>query len=372
MKWAKNVQLSAAELNSRNQSLLNLYSSQIEVAADSIINQSPSSGARRQALQWKIDAIPVMQTSLLNTDPVAAVVDTWAFLFQMSSYMDQPAIRNGFGDSQSIPSDVLKRMDSEIEQLVRTAAPSADISDIRARIRSWAEAHPIQAGLASRQSADAVIIRQVGNSDLGTLASLQALSEGLGDVTARLDSYNAYIPKQARWQAELLLNDLTRDPEVNTALSNFSVISNALEKTSSGMERMPELAAQARTTMLGDVEGQRLAAQAFLHQERLETLDSLTRERVAAVTDLRGERLAATEDLRQERQIVIDALHKEESIAVNDLQRITADSIKDFDVRSHKLIDHVFFRAVELVLLTLGVGFVLAWILLRRFAEKRS
>ncbi len=43
--------------------------------------------------------------------------------------------------------------------------------------------------------------------------SIKTLAEGMGDFTARLDSYNVYLPKQARWQAELLLTDFTHDPQ---------------------------------------------------------------------------------------------------------------------------------------------------------------
>src|SRR5436190_2829889 len=69
---AKNIQISATELSSRNQSLLALYSAGIEAAADKIILESPSPIARTQALVWKAEAIPVLQTSLLKADPVAA------------------------------------------------------------------------------------------------------------------------------------------------------------------------------------------------------------------------------------------------------------------------------------------------------------
>src|SRR5262249_13532995 len=98
-KSAKNLKSSPAELSLRNQSLLGLYSSEIEAAADKIIMESPSATARRQALVWKVEAIPVLQTSLLNTDPVAAVLDTWVFIFQMTAYMERPAVKQEFGDS---------------------------------------------------------------------------------------------------------------------------------------------------------------------------------------------------------------------------------------------------------------------------------
>src|SRR5437868_6214226 len=144
---ATKVTTSATELNSRNQSLLRLYSAELENAADEIIVGSPSPIARRQALLWKAEAIPVLQTSLLNTDPLAAVIDTWAFLFQMSAHMEQPAVKDRLGGFRHIPSETMKRMEAEMEQLIIGAAPSADIEDLRRRVHAWADAHPIQTGL---------------------------------------------------------------------------------------------------------------------------------------------------------------------------------------------------------------------------------
>jgi hypothetical protein len=165
MKSAKNIESSAAELSSRNQSLLGLYSAEIENAADRIIFESPSPVARRQALVWKAEAIPVLQKSLLNTDPVTALVDAWAFLFQMSAYMEQPDVKQGFGESGPIVVETLKKMNTQIEELILKAAPTAQIATLRQRVASWADTHPVQAGLASRQSSDPELIRKGGESD---------------------------------------------------------------------------------------------------------------------------------------------------------------------------------------------------------------
>ena len=109
-KIAKNVTSSAPELSSRNQSLLALYSAEIETAADKIISESHSRSARRQALEWKAEAIPVMQTSLLNTDPIAAVLDTWSFIFQMSTYMERAALKQALGEFHAVVAETVKNM----------------------------------------------------------------------------------------------------------------------------------------------------------------------------------------------------------------------------------------------------------------------
>jgi hypothetical protein len=372
IKSAKNVRSSVPELSSRNQSLLGLYSAEIEAAGDRIILESHSPKASRQALMWKAEVIPVLQTTLLNTDPLAAVVDTWAFLFQIKAYVERPAVKQGFGEFYFVVAETLKNMDAEMERLIQEAAPSANVPDLRQRVGAWAEAHPIQAGLTGRQSADPDMIRKVGEIDLGTMASLKSLGESLGDLTVRLDSYNVYLPKQARWQAELLLRDIARDPQVDALMSNVVVLSNALAKTSSNMERMPETMGQAREAIRADVDGERLAAQAFLQDELLQTLYAVRQERIATIAAMHNERLAATADLRGERQAVLDSLYDEEAAVMNDVNAQREKTLKDLDSRGRGLIDHFFLRALELVLLTLVLCSLVSWILLRRARPRRA
>jgi hypothetical protein len=367
VKSTRNVQSSMPELSSRNQSMLALYSAEIEVAADRIISESPSPAARRQALVWKAEAIPVMQTSLLNTDPVAAVLDTWAFIFQMTAYMERPALKQKFGESYPLVAETLRNMDAEMEQLVRLGAPTANVADLRQRVRAWAEAHPIQASLVGRQSVDPDVIRKAGQSDLGMTTSIKTLAEGLGDFTARLDSYNVYLPKQARWQAELLLTDFTHDPQISAALSNLAVLSASAAKASGKIDQMPELVGQTRMAFKADVDSERLSAQAFLREEILKTLYALQQERIATMDAMHGERLATTAEIREERRAAMEALRNQEIAMMKEFEEISKRAIQDLDTRERGLINFFFLRALELMLLTLVLCCLLAWVLMRRF-----
>jgi hypothetical protein len=371
LKSAKNVESSAQELSSRNHSLLAVFSSEIETAADRIILQSPSAGARRQALEWKAEAIPILQTSLLNDDPVSAILDAWTFVLQMMSYMEQPAVKQGFAGSYPIVDAALKRMDAEMQQLVQVAAPTAKVAVIRQSLASWAQAHPLQNSVAGRPSFDAEWIRKRGESDLGTMASIKALGESLGDLTARLDAYNAYLPKQARWQAELLLSDVARRPEFGAAMANAKTLSDALAKTSNTMEHMPELVAQTRAGVMADVESQRLAAQAFVREERIQAFNALRQERIAIAANISRERQAATAGIRAESQKVLGVLHDERMAAESDLRAAGEKTLQDFDDRARVLTNRFFLMALGFMLLTLVLCSLVAWLLLRRFAEAR-
>ncbi len=367
LKSTKNVQSSAPELSSRNQSMLALYSAEIEVAADRIISESPSPVAQRQALVWKTEAIPVMQTSLLNTDPVAAVLDAWAFIFQMTAYMERPALKQKFGGSYPVVAETLRNMDAEMEQLVLQGAPAANVADLRQRVGAWAKAHPIQASLVGRQSVDADVIRKVGQSDLGMTASIKTLAEGLGDFTARLDAYNVYLPKQARWQAELLLTDFTHDPQISAALSDFSVLSDSAAKASGNLDQMPALVDQTRKAFKADIDGERLSAQAFLREEGLRTLYALQQERIATIDAMHDERLATTAQIREEREAAMETLRGQEIAVMNEFEVFSENAIQDADTRARGLINYFFIRALELMLLTLVLCSLLIWVVLRRF-----
>lgn len=367
VKSTKNVQSSMPELSSRNQSMLALYSAEIEVAADRIISESPSPAAQRQALVWKAEAIPVMQTSLLNTDPVAAVLDTWAFIFQMTAYMERPALKQKFGESYPVVAETLRNMEAEMEQLVRVGAPTANVADLRQRVSAWAEAHPIQASLVGRQSVDPDVIRKAGQSDLGMTTSIKTLAEGLGDFTARLDSYNVYLPKQARWQAELLLTDFTHDPQISAALSNLAVLSDSAAKASVKIDQMPELVDQTRVAFKADVDSERLSAQAFLREELLKTLYALRQERIATIDAMHGERIATTAEIREERRAAMEVLRNQEIAMMKEFEEISKRAIQDLDTRERGLINFFFLRALELMLLTLVLCCLLGWVLMRRF-----
>ena len=49
-----------------------------------------------------------------------------------------------------------------------------DVADLRQRVSTWADAHPIQASLAGRQSLDPDLISNAEQSDLGAMASIKA------------------------------------------------------------------------------------------------------------------------------------------------------------------------------------------------------
>jgi hypothetical protein len=288
----------------------------------------------------------------------------------MTAFMERPEWKNTMGDFYPVVTETFRNMNVQMERLVQSAAPKANIAAVRERVRSWADANPIQVSLASRQSADPDIIKKVGQTNLGTMGSIKKLAESMGDLSARLDAYNLYLPKQARWQAELFLEDLKRDTQVNSALSDIRQLSNTAATLDSERLSVQQFVHQERQQTLDNLQLQRIATLAALHAERLGVAGDLHKERLGVTGDLHAERLAATADLRGERQKVLNALSSQEEAIVGDMRATSDKEIQTLHTKGRDLIDHFFLRALELMLLALALFSFVAWILLRRFSSR--
>ena len=156
-------------------------------------------------------------------------------------------------------------------------------------------------------------------------------------------------------------------------LSDIHSLSDSAAKLDSERLSVQQFVHQERVQTLN-------AALTAVHSERLETLENVERQRVATLAALHAERLgvtsaldaerlAATADLRGERQSVLDALHDQEVATVSDMRTTSEKEIQTLHTNGRDLINLLFLRALELMLLAL-VLCSLAWILLRRFSTR--
>src|SRR5262245_38327916 len=146
-------EVTATELQMRVYQAGRRFSWIIESAADTIAKQTSDPTVRRQALRWKIVAIPLAEEASLHTDPVIAAADLWGFAMQQSDYLKTGAGRTAFGDQQSIAiaaADTLERIAAEVVGRMRPRGhvTPKDEQDLRA----WARSHPIQGSSIGRES----------------------------------------------------------------------------------------------------------------------------------------------------------------------------------------------------------------------------
>lgn len=327
------TKLPVSELRARVRGLAPRFSGELEEIADETSRSSENPETRLEMTRFKINSIPQMQLALFRPDPVAALIDTWALLAQLQDAVMAQEETALTPDQLRLAGERFQRMEAEIEQLWKELTGRPEVGAAKAQVHRWAKANPIDRSLATRRSTAGLLAALTTREGVSPLGAAALLIEDTQDLTARIDTLSATLPKQARWQAEYLLRDMISDP---TLLSSAGVdpeqLARSVNVATGTVADMPQILARERRILLDT-----------LHQERLETQDFITSERVALTADLSRERAAIMEETDRMGVVWID---------------------RTFD-RANALVDRLLFRLLIAAGL-LGLGLVVSTLLVIR------
>lgn len=332
----------------------------IEEAADEIIGKTSDPEIRRQALLWKINAIPACHRAALQSDPFGSLLDVWTFCAQMVQYFTVGAGKEAFGEWQPIAIDVSRRLEAKAIEIVSAFTGKPDVPKGRELVDDWVAKHPIKSPLFTRESALVVLPEAIEEHKRGTLDAVGSLEENVRNLSNRLPIYLEHLPRQARWEAELLVHDMGGTEGIEGALENFGTLVESVERAVAVVERVPEIVTQERNVALKTIQKEREALIEAIGEERVATIDELRKERIAILDAIRQERIAALEALRQERMATM-----------KELEAITIKAIKESSTPMEGFVDRVFQRLTPLVVAFVAALFVfgiLAFVLLRKRA----
>ena len=308
MEKTGKVGVSAAALRAHANDLVDRFAGRIEQTADRIIAETEDGGIRRRALFLKVDAIPAVYTAGFRADPLAAAIDVWVFAFQFNEYVASDAGRNAFGAQQPLALNCARDLLADADAVIRAVATRPEYFDTaRARAESWAKAHPVDHGFSSRASG-ATLLTDLRSDDRDLFVTVGAVSDLIEDLSERMNTYAAQLPKQARWQAEILVSELTGAHSLESAFGDLHDMGSAVQRATAHLDDLPglvdtqrDILATERRALLAEINGQRQRTLEYMTAERLAVVAAAHDERVATVAAAREERLALVAALRQER-----------------------------------------------------------------------
>lgn len=210
-----------------------IFTGVVEKAADEIAEEADDPDVLRNALRWKIQAVPEAQLAGLRLAPVAGIMDLWTFSVQMHLFFAVGAGREVFGEQQELAVRASQRLRDEMADVARHAVDPEQFEATEQRITDWAEDHPLESLTFARDSiipdfAEASRRSEDVFGSMGTIEDVAVAGE------ASLAILAASLPRQARWQAELVLHEMLRGEEGRTLLL-------AAEEASELMGEVPEL-----------------------------------------------------------------------------------------------------------------------------------
>jgi hypothetical protein len=340
------VGVSAPVLRARVDDFAERLAGRLEETCDRIRLESRDPGVRRRALRAKIEGIPAVYSAAYRADPLEAAMDVWALAFQLSHFVREGAGSTLYGDHQPLAHALAEDVIADADALVRSIAVGPEaFADARAKVERWASLHPIERNFSARPSIATSMAEF--RSERDAFVAVGAVTDTLENLSERLNTYAAQLPKQARWQAELLAADLPSEPDVAEALGDVHALGETGRLVSELLADWPGMVGEG-SPVHAMIASERKAALADVNAQRLQTLEYVTAERVATLAALQQERIA-----------VLAALHQERVETLREVDAIKNRAVESAFVGLREVVDYALVRIAVLMLLLIASSAVL-------------
>ena len=360
---------STAEMRVYLHDYLREFSGEIVAAADRATFDGVDLPVQAAALRLKANGVLAMQSAVFQRDPIAALTDAWVLTAAMVRFFEDGNGKNLFTGSPPVVVETLRQLEARVDALAQSLVGQSRVDVVRPKIRQFVLDNPIKDLSFSRRSAT------LGVSALTAAAwgtdvwqSVAQLDETARDASDRLTIYAEQLPQVARWQAEMLLIDAQQgllakpfttldrvDAEIGALDQRLGIIHEDIDGIGKFVTGTPTLVAAERALLLESLARERAAILTWVNNERVATLSALTAERETILAAAGEWRKASFTDLGTETVRSFDRMDKLSTDRVTDLNRL-----------SREAIDHLFWRALQLLLVACAAITILVLVLRRR------
>jgi len=353
----KKLRTTQGELRLKTQHAAQPLSGIIEAHADMILADTVDPDIRKNALLWKINGIPAIQQAAFQPDPFLSFLDLWVLSVQMRLFFEEGPGKEALAKLHPVAVKGAHKVESIVESMAREISGDGNIAAAEEKIETWSREHPIESLHFIRPSLTILLAAELGGQGLGTFEIVEAVAVGVADLSQQMSAYANYLPKQARWQTELLLESLTASEKIDQALSEFMRVSRDIERLTALAATAPQKLSSERAIILKTLARDLDRALGALDTQRRATLEVLEKERLAVMDDVKTERAGMSADITAERVAVLIEIERQRQETLAKLETIGKRLLDDALENSNEKIDHFFIR-------TLQVGGLLVFVVL--------
>ena len=314
------------------------FAAEVDLAATAIERRAADSTIRRNALLWKVRAIPEMRKACFRLEPVSALIDAWIFARQMDQLFSEGAGAGAFGTYQSEAVEVSRRLVDQMREIGGSIAvsPEARAGFEHKIIEPWAAEHPLSDIRFVRESPIARFADQ-SRARGDTMQSVGTMEDVVLSLSQQARIYLADLPRQLRGELDLMRSDVLPDESVASMRTDLHVSATAADRIASSAEAISPLALKEGRIVLDELSRQRALVMEALSvereravgeivrafaDERRELLRNFESQRLATLEWATGERREAVADVRRELAGSMEALRGERAVVVNDVRHI--------------------------------------------------
>ena len=335
------------------------YASVIEESADMIIQASDDPQMRESAILWKIESIREVHYAAFKPDPLAGLIDTAVLCGQMVDFFTDGGGSDMFGEHQDIAIEAVAMLNRDIWQLGESLTLSGDPSFARRKVAEFVAEHPIGDLYFPRDPVQPLLNSVTKGRKGGAGAVIGGINEAIDDLSKRLTIYADFMPKDARWQAELAAMRMMQEPPVEDALAAVGTFAEAHESIAEDISGALDLISAEREAAFVELEA--------LSASRLEDVDRLREDTLAA---LRLEREVLVQVIEAQTELGLQRIQEERIATMDQLEQMVEATLDSSFDRVDDLAERAFFRGLILIIILALVLLIVAVLIARMFRPR--
>ena len=319
------------------------YSSRVATAARRMYDEQTDPRHRVNTLIWRNNSVSAAQEFAFDPDPLVGLVQLMVLSARMRDYFEGPAPEELFGPPHGYALEAARDLHERGFELARRVATAPDIEVRLQRVDSAAAADPLE-GLSLLEGSVFAAPETFVTESGGGLQALGSIEQTTRDLSERLNVYYRYLPRQLRWELELLLLEAQND-FLDDVLSDVGDMSATLASVDARIAFVTD-SLVAELLLVGDemVARERAMILADVDRQRLETIGALEEELTRVLADVERQR---TETLQAVDELVAGA----RADAVTDVDRVLDEALGRFARLAFGLLFALLVGAALLIVL---------------------
>lgn len=296
--------LTKGELNRRLlvQDYVRLSGSQIEKAADSILDYSKDQEVRTFTYLWKLKSLQSYNNAAFQTSPDLALIDTWTLTKQFNDFVRSDRGKKRYKNWQPLVQSVTTNNLRDLEEKAREILPWERYRDYSQLVYRYAETHPLTNLRFTDQTLRKEYLEYKGLPDSSAIKTVGSLPQVVSDWANRLQFNSQSSVKSLRWNTELMINEKGWDTiDLDYRLEQ---VDEQLTKMLDRLDALPERLHGSIDTLndrvnqvVSRIEYDINEAKEFITEERQAIDSTIMRERGALDTLIARERDAVLTDV---------------------------------------------------------------------------
>ncbi len=355
---AAEIPVTVTEFRIRLNDFSEYFVASIDEASETVIDAAEDQAVRRSAMEFRLRTVNRFLNSLNQPDPVASLVDAWAFCLQLEAYVGPGgAGAELFGDQQPVIVAATTAASREVARVVDAVTrPSGTSAEAVNMVHGWAAENPLTSEMMVRRSTVVLLAEQLearSNSPFEALGRLQA---GVDDIVAQYQRYVSVMPRTVRWHSQLILHETLYDEldigatmeAVDLAaeyLLELRVLADEMIAELPGREELEAELMAALASLEPIIEAERARLQAEIDRQRLLIFEDVDVQRAAIMADVEAQIALVDEQIQGRLEEVFERI-----------ETLTDATLEQSFRESERLVDLVYLRVLTLLLVALAGG----------------